>query len=201
MDLSDFRPIRLIGSMYNILAKVLASRFKKIIPVVVGEVQSAFIFGRNIQDGIRIANKVEWLDKRVSTARVSVLVNGFPGQQFQMRKGVRQGDSMSPFLFILAAEGLNWLPKSAKLLGSFSGLKMGVDGPMVAHLQFADGTLVFCQPKLEEVVSVKNGSKSKGDTVTPPPKKSVKQMMGESVKSSANKYKNKPKISPGAGSA
>ena len=58
MALSDFRPISLIGSMYKILAKVLAARFKKIIPVVVSEVQSTFIGGRNIQDGILIANEV-----------------------------------------------------------------------------------------------------------------------------------------------
>ncbi|GFY85552.1 hypothetical protein Acr_04g0002900 [Actinidia rufa] len=45
------------------------------------------------------------------------------------------------------------------------------------------------------------GSKSKGCTVVPSPKKSVKQMMVESVKSSTKKYKNMPKISPGAGSA
>ncbi|GFZ10456.1 hypothetical protein Acr_21g0010550 [Actinidia rufa] len=45
------------------------------------------------------------------------------------------------------------------------------------------------------------GSKSKVNTVIPPPKKSVIRMMGESVKSSAVKFKNKPKISPGAGSA
>ena len=45
MALSDYRPISLIGSMYKILAKVLAARLKKIILVVVGEVQSAFIGG------------------------------------------------------------------------------------------------------------------------------------------------------------
>ncbi|GFY88782.1 hypothetical protein Acr_06g0007220 [Actinidia rufa] len=69
---------------------------------------------------------------------------------------IRQGDPMSPYLFIIAAEGLNWLLKNAELLGSFSGLKMRIDGPMVTHLQFTDDTLIFCQPNLAEVVSIKN---------------------------------------------
>lgn len=62
MGLTDFRPISLIGIMYKILSKVLASRIKMTIPVVVGEVQSAFSGGKNIQDGILIANEVveEW---------------------------------------------------------------------------------------------------------------------------------------------
>ncbi|GFY90555.1 hypothetical protein Acr_07g0007520 [Actinidia rufa] len=44
-------------------------------------------------------------------------------------------------------------------------------------------------------------SKSKGDTVIPSPKKSVKRMMVEFFKYSANKYRNKPKVSPGAAAA
>lgn len=58
LGLSDYRPISLIGSMYKILAKVLSARIKSTIPLVVGEVQSAFSEGKNIQDGILIANEI-----------------------------------------------------------------------------------------------------------------------------------------------
>lgn len=199
MGLTDFRPISLIGIVYKILSKVLASRIKMTIPVVVGEVQSAFSGGKNIQDGILIANEVveewkrcrkrgliikldfekafdklnwnyllkimermgfpskwrEWVQECLSSARVSVLINGSPCDEFEMHKGVRQGDPLSPFLFIIAAEGLNWMIKKAEADGLVSGMPMGIDGPVITHLQFADDTLVFCLPKLEEVSTIK----------------------------------------------
>jgi len=56
--LNDFRPISLVGSMYKILAKVLANRLRSVIGSVISETQSAFVKGRQILDGILVANEV-----------------------------------------------------------------------------------------------------------------------------------------------
>lgn len=73
-----------------------------------------------------------------------------------MQKGVRQGDPLSPFLFILAAEGLNWQFKDAMNQGLLNGLQVGgQSGPILTHLQFADDTLIFCQAYLDQIMLIR----------------------------------------------
>lgn len=50
---------------------------------------------------------VIWIEGCLRSARVSVLVNGSPSEEFGMGRGLRQGDSLAPFLFLIVAEGLN----------------------------------------------------------------------------------------------
>jgi hypothetical protein len=55
--LNDFRPISLVGSLYKILAKVLANRLRSVIGTVVSESRTAFVKSKQILDGILIANE------------------------------------------------------------------------------------------------------------------------------------------------
>ena len=57
-DLKDFRPISLVGSLYKLLAKVLANRIKKVMGKVISESQNAFVEDRQILDATLIANEV-----------------------------------------------------------------------------------------------------------------------------------------------
>lgn len=52
------RPVSLIGSMYKIIAKVLASRMKGVMGSLIGESQSTFIKGKNIFDGVVVLHEV-----------------------------------------------------------------------------------------------------------------------------------------------
>ncbi|GKB96588.1 reverse transcriptase domain, reverse transcriptase zinc-binding domain protein [Tanacetum coccineum] len=72
----------------------------------------------------------------------------------QFRKGVRQGDPLSPFLFILAAEGLNSIVSEAVENGIFRGIKVGVNNVTVSHLQYADDTIFFGEWNKENVKSL-----------------------------------------------
>ncbi|XP_071687335.1 uncharacterized protein [Rutidosis leptorrhynchoides] len=63
----------------------------------------------------------KWILTCLKSASVSVLVNGSPTHEFRLERRIRQGDPLSPFLFIIASEGLNILTKQAVHSGLFRG--------------------------------------------------------------------------------
>ncbi|XP_028123599.1 uncharacterized protein LOC114320724 [Camellia sinensis] len=172
----DYRPISLIGSMYKILAKVLASRLKPVLPHIISESQSAFIGGKNILNGVLITNEVidgwkkakkkgvlikldfDKIEECVSFASLSVLVNGFPIEEFSPQRGLKQEDPLSPFLFNLATEGFSILLSTSQQLGLIKGVKIGANGVLLSHLQFANGSLLFCEAEEVEYLGLSLGA-------------------------------------------
>ncbi|KAJ0855327.1 putative RNA-directed DNA polymerase [Helianthus annuus] len=84
-----------------------------------------------------------WVWGILSSARASVLVNGVPTFEFKCGKGMRQGDPISPFLFIMVMESLSCLIDKAEEVGVFSGIRLPNDGPKLSHLFFADDALII----------------------------------------------------------
>ena len=71
---------------------------------------------------------LQLLQSFISTPNLSILLNGIPSQPFNISRGLRQGDPLSPFLFILVAEGLGRLIKAYLREGQVQGLKIwGLD--------------------------------------------------------------------------
>lgn len=58
LSLGDYRPIRLIGSLYKIIAKLLATRIRSALGECIGEIQTTFVEGRNILEGPLIVNEI-----------------------------------------------------------------------------------------------------------------------------------------------
>uniref|UniRef100_A0A2N9HCI6 Reverse transcriptase domain-containing protein n=1 Tax=Fagus sylvatica TaxID=28930 RepID=A0A2N9HCI6_FAGSY len=79
----------------------------------------------------------------ISTVSYSILVNGEPHGYIQPSRGLRQGDPLSPYLFLLCAEGLHSLIQKAKMDGDIQGISLCRRGPKITHLFFADDSLLF----------------------------------------------------------
>ncbi|GKV51081.1 hypothetical protein SLEP1_g57759 [Rubroshorea leprosula] len=92
-----------------------------------------------------------WITECLSTARISVLVNGSPTREFEVGKGLRQGDPLSPFLFLLIAEGLQGLVQRAVTEGMLHGIEVGKKGMSVSLLQFADDTIIMGRADAENI--------------------------------------------------
>eukprot|EP00253_Pinus_taeda_P028070 PITA_28070 len=67
-------------------------------------------------------NWVRWIMALVTSSNFSILVNGSSSELFLPSRGLRQGDPLSPFLFILMMEGLGWSIKNARVMGKIQGL-------------------------------------------------------------------------------
>ncbi|KAL5555254.1 hypothetical protein UlMin_037490 [Ulmus minor] len=82
-----------------------------------------------------------WMRGCISLANFSIMINGKPRGRFGASRGLRQGDPLSPFLFILVADILGRMMDKAVRIGEVKGFKVGREEEVVSHLQFADDTL------------------------------------------------------------
>ena len=98
---------------------------------------------------------IAWVMTCVSTASASILVNGSPTQPFKTHRGLRQGDPLSPFLFVLIVEALDRLIKKATSMSLWNGLEISKGGFKLTHLQYADDTLIFCEANTEALKNIK----------------------------------------------
>ncbi|GKB59215.1 RNA-directed DNA polymerase, eukaryota [Tanacetum coccineum] len=181
---NDFRPISLIGSIYKIIAKILANRLVGVLDELVNEVQSAFIVNRQILDGPFILNEMlqwckskkkqslifkvdfekaydsvrwdfldevlskfgfgsiwrKWIQVCLNSSRGSILINGSPTEEFQFYKGLKQGDPLSPFLFILAMESFHLSFQRVVDSGMFKGLYLN-NSLCLSHMFYADDVI------------------------------------------------------------
>ncbi|GLT59230.1 hypothetical protein SLA2020_320610 [Shorea laevis] len=196
--MADLRPISLCNVIYRVLAKTLANRFKKVLPHVISQEQSAFLSNRLITDNFLIAyeilhykrgkrkckkgwqaikldmrkafDRVEWsyleqvmrtlgfaedwirlIMNCVSSITYEVLLNGLEAGRVMPTRGLRQGDPLSPYLFILCAEGLSSMLKEAEQRRLLHGVRICQQAPKISHLFFADDSFLFLRATTTKV--------------------------------------------------
>ncbi|MFS7926579.1 putative RNA-directed DNA polymerase [Helianthus anomalus] len=82
-----------------------------------------------------------WVMATLHSAKASVLVNGSPTGEFECTRGLRQGDPLSPFLFVIVMEALTGIMAKAVSVGLFEGINIPYDGPAISHLIYADDVM------------------------------------------------------------
>ncbi|XP_059623077.1 uncharacterized protein LOC132266242 [Cornus florida] len=149
-DVKDSRPITLIAS------ECVDTRLRSGVPGVLCklDVEKAYDhvsrkFFLYLMDKMGFGDKWRcWIEAYISLVRFSVMVNGSPTGFFGSSRGLRQGDPLSPFLFIIVMEALSRLMRRAVELGFIKGFMVGggdVHHMEISHLLFVDDTSVFCE--------------------------------------------------------
>jgi hypothetical protein len=95
-----------------------------------------------------------WIAFCISTVCYFVLINGAPSRFFSSTRGLRQGDPLSPLLFLLVMEALSKMMSATvdrDLLEGFTVGSRNVAELVVSHLLFADDTLIFCEANGEHL--------------------------------------------------
>ncbi|XP_021971503.1 uncharacterized protein LOC110866667 [Helianthus annuus] len=160
VELNNYRPINLIDIISKVVSKGLANRLKKVIGSMILESQSTFIKGNYILDGPLLINEItnwgkktkkkmgflgrwcSWIKGILESARSSVLVNGSPTFEFQCQKALRQGDPISPFLFIMVMEMLSYMIDKAISVDALSGIQIP-KGTCVSHFLYEDNAIIL----------------------------------------------------------
>lgn len=83
--------------------------------------------------------------KCVSSVSFSVRVNGMYSESFRPTRGIRRGDPISPYLFLLCSEGLTCMLKNTSPLYISRGVRVSRSAPWISHLLFADDCMIFTQ--------------------------------------------------------
>ena len=98
---------------------------------------------------------INWIKGCMESSSVSILINGSPTKEFSPSRGLRQGDPLAPFFFLIVVEGLAGLVRRVVSLNRLHRLLIEANHVVVTLFQFANDTLVVCQASHQDVMTVK----------------------------------------------
>jgi hypothetical protein len=98
---------------------------------------------------------IQWVMSCVSSVWYSIRFNGTALSPFRPSRGLRQGDPVSPYLFLLVANCLSVLMKNYGSQGLIFGIKVSRNAPSISHLLFADDSLLFFKLDADQATHVR----------------------------------------------
>lgn len=96
-----------------------------------------------------------WIRSILESTRISILVNGSPTKKFSLKRGIRQGDPLVPYMFLLIGEVLCKLLNLAQVKGMIAGVKFPFHSKSITHFQYADDTILFIENDVHSVCNMK----------------------------------------------
>ena len=99
---------------------------------------------------------ISWVMTCVRSVRYAVRMNGEILEFFYPSRGLRQGDPLSPYLFLYVAEGLSMALDKQCEDGTITPIKVARGSPVISHLLFADDSLLFFKAPESQALRVKD---------------------------------------------
>lgn len=96
-----------------------------------------------------------WIKECVFKGDLTILVNRSPTQEVSIKKGLKQGDPLAPFSFLMVTEGLTDLMRNTLSLELFKGFKVGKDEEVIPILQYVDYTIMVGEASWENLWMMK----------------------------------------------
>lgn len=94
---------------------------------------------------------INWIMQYMRGSAMHILWNGEKMDSFKAQRGLRQGDPLWPYLFMLCLERLCQLIERSIGLGEWKPISLSRGGPKLSHICFADDLILFAQASVAQI--------------------------------------------------